>query len=338
MYWLLAIIAAAGAAVGPLPCSSALFSGNRLSDPAHLPIRLKIQRVESDSPFTAPTTLELAGLHPVDLALSTALIPISAQNILNAYARGWKLYHHFDVEGSLPEWQSPAFRGIINFARTNQILKESGFLKELRKLTHNKAGIPIYDIRFNHDIRRAVQSCGTAQRAMQNTMTKEVIHDPTGKTLLWKKTWLSPEIQNAFIEIIEKGLGYSIEIYTNEHHPFHALSLENNHLVAGTFGIGENGTYTGISVFLNRLPHPDKPNRVAFDGAGKLAFFTEIDALDAAGAVWLDAVTVNALPREMGAYFVHRDEFDELRAAGGQPSRFIAPPGNYSIHYNRWGK
>ncbi|MBI1860961.1 MAG: hypothetical protein HYR96_08590 [Deltaproteobacteria bacterium] len=319
-----------------LSCPEAFLIENRVNEASRLPPRVKLDLFEL-FPMEHIDAMHLGAF--TDIGVSSQFAPITSDTMLFAYRNGWKLYHHFDVEGTMPEWQMPAYRGIHNFARTRELARTSSAFKQTKKLFFNKKGEPQYDVRINYEQERIVRYVASAEHSAQDTMSKTFLTGENGRQFRWNRTWLSPEIQGAFIELISRGHGYTIGVYTNANHPFHEPDAPNGKLVGAAFGIEAGGGFTSISTGMDRTPIEPGGNKLRYDGAGKIADFTEIDYIQSLGRDWLDSVTVNALPRAFGAYFITRAEHHELlRRARENPVRILSPSGSYRINFDAWLK
>ena len=317
-------------------CPSAFLWQGRSVDAVSLPTRVK-RRVPIVFPLDP--SLHAGGRETLtDFFVSTLDAPITPEAVIWAYSNGWKLYHHFDVEGTHPEWQLPAFRGIHNLAKTREIAPRSSIFSETKKLFFNKAE-PLYDIRINFEPERVINFIANAEHSAQNTKSKEFLTDGDGKQFRWRKTWLSPAIQAAFLELILRGQGYTVAIYTNPRHPYHDPTVAGGKLVGACFGIQAGGGFTSVSTGMDRTPIAPGVNKLRYDGAGKITDFAELDFLESQGVTWTDSVTVNPLPRAFGAYFITREEHHQLLVKAHQnPVQLSAPKGPYTIRFDYWLK
>jgi len=293
----------------------------------------------------------------VDINVSTSLVPMDFPNMQLGFSLGWKLYQYHDrVEaqtGRKPAhlWQHPEFRGVMFMKNVKRALAQVKWLNGLHKTMYpvvlntkphktRDESKPAYEIRFNYEPAVLIQAAAHAERRQQDTVLKKVVTDDEGHAKMTTSTWMdSPELQRGFTQMVRTGNGYTIGVYTTEHHPY-ASEFGVGKLVGGTLGISSKGSgiFCGVTIFMNRSHPKDKPKHYAFDGAGRLAFFAQLDYLESLGVPWIDSVTVNEIPRDLGGIFVRRSEFLGLiEEASTRPIDFVAPPETpYQIRFGKW--
>lgn len=340
-------------------CAWELADQGKLNNPLELPL-LEWRRLHN-----------IAEMHPDhqlgyfsqkhNFYVDTRDYAISADHMIATYRAGGKLYQHFDridTETGAVEthrWEFPAFRGINEMAGVRAKLQEVALVGKMFKtiyphrLPHPTmkrqmvpdTSKPAYEIRFNYEPDKVIIQCANSERIAQDTTTKEKHRDQEGRTLLTTATWFSPAVQATLSEMVRRGNGYTVGIYTTAHHPREiAEGGSGGKLVAGAIGIVVDGVYTGVSLFMDRSHPAAKKNELYYDGAGRVAFFAELDYLESLGVKWVDSVTVNQAARDFGGRFVTRQVFSGMMAeAQANPIPFRLPPGGkWELRYDRWSK
>lgn len=309
--------------------------------------------------FPVPSVASVRIEEPVHFFIPMKDVGLSAQDMIEVYSSGGKLYKHFDridPETNQVEehrWEFPYFRGVNRFSKVKGIILETSYLKKVMKAVYphttkspaNKREVvpdltrPAYEIRFNYEPEIVIKACGAAERIAQNTSTKEKLRDVDGHSMLTRATWISEPVQKSFMELVRLGFAYTTSVYTTADHPAEiAAGTSGGKLVSGAFGIEMNGIYTGVTIFMDRTLN--EKERFIYDGAGRVAFFAEIDYLDYLGTEWIDSVTVNQISRDLGGEFVTRPQFTQMiENAKVKARRFESPAdGLWSIRFNRWEK
>jgi Leu/Phe-tRNA-protein transferase len=303
--------------------------------------------------------------NPENVSIDTEDLPYNAKNFIKIYGEGGKGYQKFDSidpETGLPPrhtWDFPVFRGVNDKEALMKLVLKGGIVKSLKSTIYPHKLVlpgvkkntwpvdyskPAYRIVFNHDPEEVVRRVGDSYRISKNLSTGETLVDENGHALLTKDTWITPMVQETFLDLISQGVGYTVEVYTTEHHPFEMAKKPEDRtkgglLVAGAVGVVIKGVVTGLTVFMDRTK-VEGSNKHLFDGAGKAAFFAEFDYFESLGINWLDAVTVNPVSAEFGGRFILRTEFhkrlQEMHARGLE----ISVPRNkeWEIRFDRWSK
>ena len=336
-------------------CLPAIFANLEvINDPIKLPFLewIRVRKIED----VAPRIQEAKNFY-----VDTRDFPLSADNLLATYRSGGKLYQHFDridlgtgqVEPH--RWEFPAFRGVNNISEVKNVMSKSSFISKIHKTiypyrfphpTQKRQMVsdqtkPVYEIRINHNPDLVIAQCAQSERLSQDTTTKEKRRDADGHTLLTKATWLSKEVQDTLSELVKRGNAYTIGVYTTEHHRKEIEDRSTGgRLVAGAIGLVIDGVYTGVSLFMDRSHVPEKKSDLYYDWTGRLAFFAELDMMEALGVKWVDSVTVNQAARDFGGQFYTRDEFQRmLEETHAAPIEFKKPEnGRWNIRFDRWNK
>ena len=130
---------------------------------------------------------------------------LEPETLLEAYARGIFPWYS---EGSPILWWSPDPRMVLFPGE----LKISHSLKQ--SLHPGK-----YTIRFDTDFSGVIRQCATVPRKGE------------------AGTWITPEMEKAYIRLHKLGFAHSVEIYSEDH------------LVGGLYGISLGGAFFGESMF-----------------------------------------------------------------------------------------
>ena len=91
-------------------------------------------------------------------------------------------------------------------------------------------------------------------------------------------TWITSEMQSAYIALHQAGIAHSVEAWNSE-----------NELVGGLYGVDSGGVFTGESMFY-REPY-----------ASKLCLLFLFDHLQARGANWIDIQIMTEHFQQLGA-------------------------------------
>lgn len=330
-----------------------------VNDPLKLPLLEWIRLRSIDEMKSGHPSGNIAKAH--NFYVDTRDLPITAKNMMAVYRAGGKLYQHFDrfdTETGAMEthrWEFPAFRGVNEMSGVKRQLAVTGLLSKMTKTiyphrlphpTNKRTQIPdenkpAYAIRFNHDPKSVITQCANSERLSQDTTTKEKRRDVDGHAMLTTATWLSLEVQATLNEMVELGSGYTLGVYTTEHHPQEiAAGTKGGKLVAGAIGIVVDGVYTGVSLFMDRSHDPEKKNDMYYDGAGRLAFFAELDFLESKKVAWIDSVTVNQAARDFGGRFYTREQFNDMIETQQKALFAMELPdgGVWKLRFPRWEK
>ncbi|GIL16432.1 MAG: leucyl/phenylalanyl-tRNA--protein transferase [Oligoflexia bacterium] len=103
-------------------------------------------------------------------------------------------------------------------------------------------------------------------------------------------TWISKEIQAAYIKFFEAGFVLSLEVW------------DGDELIGGIYGVLLKGLFSGESMFYKR------------DNASKIAFWKIVEHLKSLGHQWMDIQMVTSVTKAFGGKYIPREEF--LRRLG----------------------
>jgi leucyl/phenylalanyl-tRNA---protein transferase len=103
-------------------------------------------------------------------------------------------------------------------------------------------------------------------------------------------TWISPEIQRAYLDLHEAGYGHSVEVW------------EGETLVGGLYGVGIARYFAGESMFHSR------PN------TSKLALYHLVSTLKELNIRWIDCQAMTPHLKSLGAEEVPREKFMDMLA------------------------
>ena len=190
---------------------------------------------------------------------------LSPERLMHAYARG--IFPWFNDDDPIL-WWSPDPRLVLY----PDGLKLS---KSFRRVLRNGA----YDVKFDHDFPAVIRACGQIPRPGQ------------------EGTWLHPQMQEAYIELHQRGFAHSIETYME------------GELVGGLYGIAMGKAFFGESMFARR------------SNASKIALTALRGVLAAKSYDFIDCQVETEHLMRMGAVSIPRDRFlDALSAALEKPS------------------
>lgn len=178
---------------------------------------------------------------------------LSPRRLLYAYALGIFPWYS---RGSPILWWSPDPRMIL-------LPDELHVGRSLRKVI--KSGR--YQIRADTSFEEVIKRCAKKKRPGQDS------------------TWITPEMQKAYIELYRLGFAHSIEAW------------EEEKLVGGLYGVSLGGTFCGESMYADR---PD---------ASKVAFVKLVEVLKAWGFDLIDCQVHTDHLERFGAREVPREEF-----------------------------
>ena len=180
---------------------------------------------------------------------------LSSDLLVYAYLNGTFPMAHPD-EGNDIFWHTPQMRGIIPL--------DDGFKvpKNLKRLYNKKP----YDFTINNAFEQVIKLCAE---------------------LRTEDTWISEEIQNAYIDLHHKGLAHSFEAW------------DGDFLVGGLYGVSLGKAFFGESMF-HRAPN-----------ASKLCLVFLVEFLREKNFQLLDSQYLNPHLLQFGAYEISHDEYME---------------------------
>lgn len=180
---------------------------------------------------------------------------LSTKRLMNAYTNGIFPWYN---ENEPIIWYSPAWRMVLN----PKEYKPSKSLKQTLKKD-------IFKVTFNQNFKEVIAHCKNIER-----------NDGLG-------TWITDDMQNAYIKLHELGIAKSVEVW------------KDNHLVGGLYGIdlGMGHVFCGESMF----------SKVS--NASKVAFAWLNTYLAKNNYQLLDCQVYNEHLESLGAYEIPRQEF-----------------------------
>ncbi len=180
---------------------------------------------------------------------------LNPNRILKAYRMGIFPWYS---ENDPILWWSPDPRLILVPGR----LKVS---KSFRRVLKNTS----YRVSFDRDFYSVIKACATTPRYGQ------------------EGTWLTDEMQEAYMTLHDMGFAHSVEVYMDDN------------LVGGLYGIAMGGAFFGESMFSHRA------------NGSKIALKALSDVLSERGYDFVDCQVVTEHLVNMGADIISRDEFLE---------------------------
>ena len=189
---------------------------------------------------------------------------LSPDRLIEAYRHGC---FPFFFKGQPLLWWSPDPRTVL-------FPEELHVSRSMAKLLRQQR----YQVTFDRDFASVIRACA-APRSYVND------------------TWISTDIQNAYIELHERGYAHSVEVW------------DNGNLVGGLYGLAIGQLYFGESMFSRA------------DNASKFGFITLAKQLQAWGFVMIDCQMPTEHLHSLGARSISRQQFaDYLRDHLDQPT------------------
>ncbi len=194
---------------------------------------------------------------PVDTANEDGLLAVggdlSVERLLLAYKNG--IFPWFDDDRQLL-WWSPNPRMVL-------FPTELKISKSMRKLLRDKA----FKVTKNTSFTEVIQHCATMPRDGQ------------------AGTWITQNMQNAYIELHTKGIAHSYEVWLD------------NELVGGLYGIDLGTVFCGESMFST------------VSNASKYAFVIMVQEMQAQNYKLIDCQVYTQHLESLGAREIDREEF-----------------------------
>ncbi len=135
-----------------------------------------------------------------------------------------------------------------------------------------------YQVSFDRDFASVIQACAAPRSYADGT-------------------WITDEMQNAYIELHARGFAHSVEVW------------DNGELVGGLYGLAMGQLFFGESMFSRA------------DNASKFGFATLVRQLQAWGFVLIDCQMPTGHLESLGARSIPRQQFAEyLRDHLDQPT------------------
>jgi leucyl/phenylalanyl-tRNA--protein transferase len=196
---------------------------------------------------------------PVDQSLDDGLLAIggdlSTERLLLAYKNGIFPWY----EGDVPLWWCPDPR----FVLFPDELKVS---RSMRKLFRKN----VFEFTINEAFEDVIHHCKNVKRVGQSG------------------TWITDEVEQAYITLHKKGLAHSAEVWLN------------NELVGGVYGVRLGNIFFGESMFS------------LVNNASKFAFINYIHQLQKENVVLIDCQVYTEHLESLGARMIPRKEFTKL--------------------------
>lgn len=214
---------------------------------------MPVYRLNRKLAFPSPTMAETDGLLAVGGDLSSA-------RILLAYSMGIFPWYS---EGQPILWWSPNPRCVLD-------LRDFHVSRRLRRVLNQGR----FRVTFDEDFRSVIRACASTKRPGQ------------------EGTWITSDMERAYVNLYEMGLAHSVESWLGEH------------LVGGIYGIALGRGFFGESMF-----HYETD-------ASKVALAGLVQRLVGLGFHFIDAQVTTSHMRRLGAKEVSRAVFlKSLRGA-----------------------
>jgi len=178
---------------------------------------------------------------------------LSAEALIAAYSAG--IFPWFEEDSPIL-WWSPDPRLVLFPER----FKLSATLKQNIKRRN-------YTVQFDHDFPAVIRNCASVQRRNQ------------------KGTWITPEMQQAYIELHQKGFAHSVETYAGDV------------LAGGLYGVSLGRAFFGESMFHHQAD------------ASKVALYYLVEQMKKWDFHFIDAQQPTAHLKSLGAEEIPRKEF-----------------------------
>lgn len=205
-----------------------------------------LKTLTQKSNFPSPTQANSDGL----LCFGGELYP---EILLDAYFHGIFPWPHEDLPLL---WFSPLQRGVLFFCNIH-------ISKSLKKKIRNHN----YQFTVNKAFREVLIGCAKQQRKGQ------------------KGTWITTEIQEAYVELFNLGYGLSVECWNNES------------LVGGLYGIDVCGVFSGESMFGMEAD------------VSKLCLLKCVEYLKNNNREWMDIQMLTSVTESLGGTYISQEEF-----------------------------
>ena len=167
----------------------------------------------SEFPHFVPRWFGLANKE--GLVITTKEIPLTSQNILDAYNHG--VFPWNPKEFGTISWYNPKEHGVVMLdkiiERTNS--KAKGLTTAWRK-AHREG----WKISYNRAFEQVIENCKTHDRAN------------------YSHVWLTEEVKQAFMKLHREGHAFSVEVWNAA-----------GELIGGTYGIYQKGVFSAESMF-----------------------------------------------------------------------------------------
>ena len=181
---------------------------------------------------------------------------LSFGTLMNAYTKGVFPWYS---PGEIIQWFSPDPRFVL--------------FPDKIKVSHSMRNVlnqHLFKFTVNKAFAQVIQHCRIAKR-----------QNDTG-------TWISDEIENAYVNLFKKGFAHSAEAW------------QNNELVGGLYGVLIGKVFFGESMFANK------------SNASKFAFINWVNVLKKNGIALIDCQVYTPHLQSLGAEFISREAFNGL--------------------------
>lgn len=181
---------------------------------------------------------------------------LSFGTLINAYKKG--IFPWFNP-GEIIQWFSPDPRFVL--------------FPEKIKISHSMRSVinkHLFKFTIDKAFTNVIQNCRNAKRAGQDG------------------TWISDEIESAYVELHKKGFAHSAEAW------------QNNQLAGGLYGVLIGKVFFGESMFASKT------------NASKFAFINWVNVLQKNGIELIDCQVYTPHLKSLGAEFISRNEFNDL--------------------------
>ncbi len=155
-----------------------------------------------------------------------------------------------------------------------------------------RAIIHVDDLRINRTLRKALKKY--PYKITLNTAFEQVIALCADAPFRDDGTWISPDMQKAYVNLHQLGFAHSIEIWQTN-------SDQKPELVGGLYGVAINGFFSGESMFYT------SPN------ASKFALVALVELLKTIDIDFIDCQLLNDFLADMGATEISRENFIALK-------------------------
>lgn len=178
---------------------------------------------------------------------------LEVETLLSAYSQGIFPWYNND---SPILWWSPDPR-LVLFPEDFKVSKS--LMQKIRK--------KVFEIRLDSDFESVIYNCASVRRKNQ------------------PGTWITPDMQQAYINLHKAGYAHSVETYYN------------NTLVGGLYGVSIGGSFFGESMFY------------LMSDASKIAFFYLVKLLEQHNYKIIDAQQATKHLKSFGAKEISRNRF-----------------------------
>jgi leucyl/phenylalanyl-tRNA--protein transferase len=181
---------------------------------------------------------------------------LSFGTLMNAYTKGVFPWYS---PGEIIQWFSPDPRFVL--------------FPDKIKVSHSMRNVlnqHLFKFTVNKAFAQVIQHCRIAKRP-----------NDTG-------TWISDEIENAYVNLFKKGFAHSAEAW------------QNHELVGGLYGVLIGKVFFGESMFANK------------SNASKFAFINWVNVLKKNGIALIDCQVYTPHLQSLGAEFISREAFNGL--------------------------